>query len=77
MFVCMILCACAGYRYKCEGQVLTVSSASALLDTGRYCCDIASNGAGIEASVCLDVQVILGGESLNPQHWISTSALLH
>ena len=52
------------HRYECTGRVLTVRSASHLLDTGNYCCEVESESGGNESTVCIDVHVAIGGELL-------------
>ena len=52
------------HRYKCTDRVLTVSSASHLLDTGSYCCEIDSESRGSDGTVCIDIQVGIRGELL-------------
>ena len=52
------------HRYDCTGHVLTVSSASHLLDTGNYCCVIDSESEGNGSRVCIDIHVAIRGELL-------------
>jgi hypothetical protein len=63
-------------RYKCTDRVLTVSSASHLLDTGSYCCDIDSESGGSDGTVCIDIQVgIRAPPLLTPSHNDTTIAI--